>query len=206
MASSLTPDITRRVLPADYEQALAVDGQRWEDHHSPRRPAWAGRHVWTLCKGTEERTFWRLFAFGAEHDYQASEQSAMTAIVAGLVTGCSFRSADAMATIVCERLVQELRRALSSEEHARVLTACAELWEIANPVVIETYELTAAGSAALAPAERPAVGTRVVVVSGPDLDAVGTVEGERDRMLRVRLDRFPASPYWFLPAEIEAAR
>ena len=62
----------------------------------------------------------------------------MTTRVASLVTGGSFRSARHLEDVACERIVEQLGRALTRYEHARVIDASLELWEIAHPTEILT--------------------------------------------------------------------
>ena len=148
MASSITPDITHRVFADDYARALEVDGERWADHSSAQ-PAWQGTTAFRLLKGVEDRAFWRVFAIAADRDLFESEQRATTAAVATVIARCSFRSQLAMEETACQLLVAEAGRSLTVEEHSRVITSVKELWAIAIPRTVETYELTDAGRAAV---------------------------------------------------------
>ena len=144
MVYGVSPDIRFQVLPTDYLAAIAVDAERWEAPSTARRPAWSGRRVWTLLKDTEERAYWRLFAFNGEREI-VQEQAQTTALVAAAVAGASFCSSDEMEGYVCEQLVALRDRALDADEHDRIIIATRELWAIATPAVV--HQVTTARSA-----------------------------------------------------------
>jgi hypothetical protein len=125
------------------------------------------------------------------------ERARVEAYVARLIVGKHYESERVMQDDACRLVVANLGRALSDSEHARILVAVGALWRSVAPV--QGYELTPSGRRELL----PAIGARVTVVSGPDAGEAGTVVGTRDGMLRVQLDRFSETPYWFLPSEIQ---
>jgi hypothetical protein len=69
------PDITYRVLPEDYERALAADAMRWLDA-TDERPVWNGRRAWRLRKGVAVRAMYRLLAFSGNLTVHSSRGAA----------------------------------------------------------------------------------------------------------------------------------
>ena len=75
------------------------------------------------------------------------DQQRTTAYVARVIAGHGFRSEAHMIEVACELVVERQGRALTSDEHARVVLACRELRQAV--AAVERYEVTTQGRAAM---------------------------------------------------------
>ena len=77
-----------------------------------------------------------------------------------------------MAETACQLVVAQNERALTAEEHAPVLEACRELWQIANPTPV--YRITTTGKRATAVAGWRSATNLCPVHSGRPMDPLMT--------------------------------